>query len=628
MSTPVVLTPFQIGNVKLKNRIIFPSVCTFFCEKDGSIGEQMFEYVRARAAGGAAALTIGGSPHGKPGWGRPAISDEKFMPRWEEMAKMIHSYGAKLFCQLHPAKIQAGLGEKVMAVEDYDHETINWLIESYAAGAKRVMEHGADAVEIHGGHAHEVAQFLSPYYNHRTDEYGGDWMRRVRFPCEIVRAIKKRCGSEFPVIFCISGSEMTDGGRDIYESALMAQQLVKAGADAIHVSCAMPVSSQYCCAPMEVPDCFNAENARIVKMAVDVPIIAVDKIPTISQANEVIENGAADLVAMARPLLCDPELVNKYMGVNHDPPRFCLACDQGCRDDVKYKQIRCLQNPVLGREATLHFTEASEELKSKKILIIGAGPAGLEAACDLVKRGCRPIVIDERKQAGGQTEIANKPPHKKNIDRVVEYRTVFLAQNGVSVRLNEHVDLQLIRSEQPDIVILATGSKPVFPQIRGVNSENVFTPDEVLSGREIPGKRVAVIGAGLSGAETAQYLAHHGKQPELFEYGNHVAAGYNKAGRWFLLQDLEEHGVRQHLGCRIEELALPDVTFIHEEKQETISGFDAAVVAVGRKANSELADLIRERFPEVELHVIGDAARGAGTILEAVADAALAVAAL
>ena len=627
MSTPIVLTPFKIGKLELKNRIIFPSVCTFFAGEDGSIDEQMFEYIRARAAGGAAALTIGGSPHGKPGCGRPAISDEKFMPRWQETADMVHSYGAKLFCQLHPAKIQAGRGTEVKPVDAYEQELIDQLVASYAAGAKRCMDHGVDGVEIHGGHAHEVAQFMSPYYNHRTDGYGGDWKKRVRFSVEIVRAIKEACGKDYPLIFCISGSEMVSGGRDIYETALMAQELVKAGADVIHVSCGMPMSDEYSCAPMEVPDCFNVENAHIVKEAVDVPVIAVDKIANLEEANEVIASGKADLVAMARPLLADPELVNKYIGVNTEPPCYCLACDQGCRDDKKYRAIRCMQNPLLGREATLHYTPASEELKAKKIMIVGAGPAGLEAACVLARRGLSPVVIDNKPQAGGLMDIASVPPFKSNMNRITDYRVAFLAQKGIEIRLNTTVDEALLKAEKPDIVFVATGSKPAVPPIKGVDSANVLLADDVLHGAAVPGKHIAVLGAGLVGAETAEYLSEQGKEIEIFDFISDIAPEFNKARRRFLVKRIAERGIQKHMNSKIVEIALPNITFETDGKIQTIGGFDAMILAAGRRANNSLAVLIGESFPEIELHVIGDAVK-ASTAIEAIAAAALEAAAL
>ena len=622
MSTPVVLTPFKIRNLELKNRIIFPSVCTFFAGEDGSIDDQMFAFIRARAAGGAAAVTVGGSPHGKPGCGRPAISDEKFMARWQETADMVHSYGAKLFCQLHPAKIQAGRGTEVKPISEYDHELIHQLVESYAAGAKRCMDHGVDAVEIHGGHAHEVAQFMSPYYNTRTDEYGGDWKRRVRFSVEIVRKIKETCGPDFPLIFCISGSEMTEGGRDIYETALMAQELVKAGADVIHVSCGMPMSDHYSCAPMDVPDCFNVENAHIVKDAVNVPIVAVDKIATLEEANEVIQSGKADLVAMARPLLADPELVNKYIGSNPEPPCYCLACDQGCRDDKRYKAIRCTQNPMLGREASLHYDPAPEALKNKKILIVGAGPAGLEAACVLARRGLKPIVMDDKPQAGGLIGIASVPPFKGNMNHITEYRVALLKQLGIEIRQNVHVDADVLRAEKPDIVFSATGSRSAVPPVKGVDSKNVFLADDVLGGQEVPGQHVAVLGAGLVGAETAEYLSEKGKDVEIFDQIHDLVPDLNKARRWFQIKRIQEAGIRKHMDSKIVEIALPHISYEQDGTVNTLDGFDAVVLAAGRCSNNDFEAMVRQSFPDIELHVIGDA-QTADTSLEAIAQAAL-----
>lgn len=541
---------------------------------------------------------------------------------------MVHSYGAKLFCQLHPAKIQAGRGAEVKSVDTYDKELIQKLVKSYAAGAKRCMDWGVDGVEIHGGHAHEVAQFMSPYYNKREDEYGGDWRGRVRFSTEIVRAIKEACGPDFPLIFCISGSEMVEGGRGIEETGLMCQELVKAGADVIHVSCGMPVSDQYSCAPMDVEDCFNVDNAAYIKKLVDVPVVAVDRIVTLEEAEEVLQSKKADLIAMARPLLADPELVNKYAGTNPEPYCLCLGCNQGCRDDKRYKAIRCLQNPLMGRESTLRYSEASEPLKRKKILIAGAGPAGLEAACVLVRRGLTPVIVDKASRPGGLMGISSVPPCKANMNRVTDHRVAFLEQHGVAIRYGVAADQALIDQEKPDIVIAATGSVPAVPPIKGIDGPGVYLADDILGGTRIKGTKVAVLGAGLVGAETAEYLSSQGKQVEVFDMIDDIAPDFNKARRWFLLKRLQECGVKKHMNVKLTEVHLPSIKVENEDKEtEEFTGFDALVIAAGRKECSGFAHMMAEQYPQTELHVIGDA-RKADTAIEAIADAAIMAAAL
>ncbi len=622
-----VLTPMKIGRVTVKNRVILPSICTYFCGENGEISDDMMEFVRARARGGTGLLTIGGSPHGKANAGRPSIADESCMVRWEEMAAMVHGYGAVLFCQLHPAKIQAGRGVDVKEIDTYDQETIDFLVESYARGALRCREHGVDGVEIHGGHAHEIAQFLSPLYNHRTDGYGGGWKERARFSVEIIRAIKRLCGDDFPVTFCISGSEYVPGGRVIEESALICLELVRAGADCIHVSCGMPASEQWSYAPMDVDDCFNVSAAETVKRAVSVPVVAVDRIVTLEEADEVISSGRADFVAMGRALLADPDLVNKYMGVNPEPPCVCLGCDQGCRDPKRYKKIRCLQNPFLGREAVLRCDPADEALKKKKIVIIGAGPAGLEAACVLARRGIRPLVVEAAGQPGGLINLSALPPHKENMNRVTQYRLALLQRFGIEVRCGCPATAEWIEKERPDIVLYACGTHAAVPPIPGIDSADVFTGDEVLLGAEITGSRVAVLGAGLVGAETAEFLGAKGKKVEMFDVLDEPAQGLNAPRRYFLMERLKKDGVIYHPHTRILKICLPEIQTEREGKKETFDPFDALVVAAGRRGNLTLAQMIEKQYPFIKLILIGDAAETA-TAIDAIAQAAQAAAAL
>ncbi len=259
--TEKLFTPITIGNVTIKNRVIQPSMCVFFAEEEGSIGDAYLAYVDERVRGGVGMIIIPGSPHGKVGPGRPAMSDDKYLPGWKKLVETVHQYGAKLFCQLHPANLQAGRGFKIEMPADYTVEEIKAIVASYAACAERCKRVGVDGVEIHGAHAHEVAQFMSPLYNTRTDEYGGSLENRARFPMEIVKAIKEACGKEYPLIFRMSGDEGIEGGRRIQESAEIAKLVESVGADAIHVSRSMPESAEYASAPMSTAEVWRTASA-------------------------------------------------------------------------------------------------------------------------------------------------------------------------------------------------------------------------------------------------------------------------------------------------------------------------------------------------------------------------------
>ncbi|MDR1978803.1 MAG: NAD(P)/FAD-dependent oxidoreductase [Synergistaceae bacterium] len=617
-----IFTPSRIGRVQVKNRIVLPSMCTYFCESDGSIGDDILEYVRERARGGVGLIVMPGSPHGKPSAGRPAISDDRFEAGWRKMAEVVHEYDGRLFCQLHPAALQAGRGGELTLPEDYDENLIGELIGSYAAGARRCMDWGVDGVEIHGGHAHEIAQFMSPLYNMRKDSYGGDDVGRSRLSVEIVRAIKVKCAEDFPVIFRISSDEMVDGGRKLDGTIRVVQLLEQAGADAIHVSIGMASSFQYISAPMDLPDCFNVEASVSIKNALKIPVIAVNRIVSVPEAEKIVEDGLADFVAMGRANLSDPELLNKYTGENPLPTCECIGCNQGCKGHVSQKRIRCVQNPRLGRELTLRFPQAPEGLKEKKILIVGAGPAGLEVACRLAQSGIKPLIYEKSGFVGGLIRFAQMPPHKENIRRVVSYREKMLEHFNVPIHLNKCVDADLIRSERPDYIILATGSVPAVPLIKGIDGECVFTGDDIfVKGADLVGHSVAILGGGLVGCETAEYLATRGKEVSLFELCDEIASELVKSRRYFLLNSIKELGIKVHTQCKIEEIRPPELLVAHQGTVKVIGDFNNIVVAAGRKSTDDLSLQFAEACPEATLVKIGDAS-SPGLILDVILNAA------
>lgn len=613
MSKKVILTPGHIGNVEIKNRVIFPSMCTFFCDEGGFVSEDQLSLVRALAEGGVGMLIIPGSPHGKVGPGRPALSDDKYIAGWKNMADVVHKNGAKLFCQLHPAAVQAGRDVAVKKVEDYSRELLETLAESYAAEAERCKEADVDGVEIHGAHAHEIAQFMSPHYNKRTDEYGGDYTGRAKYSIDIVKAIKKRCGNEYPVIFRISGDEAIEGGRKLPETIQIIKLLIDAGIDAVHVSIGMPESEEYMVAPMDVADCFNVEAGMAVKEAINgaVPVITVGRITSMEQAEEILETGKVDFTAIGRAQFADHDLVNKYTGENREPVCRCVGCNQGCRAATVRKKIRCMQNAFAGYEGEYTITEVSPKVMGKKILIAGAGPAGLQAAMVLAKHGIKPVVYERDERPGGLLTLASIPPFKEPMERVIDYRIEMLEYLGVDIHYNTKVDAGLVLEQSPDIVIVATGSTPVTLQIPGADSKVVFTGDEVIRNHPDMGKRIAVIGGGLIGCETAELLLKQGKEVVLFEIKDDIARDLTESRRTFMMKRLQEAHLEVHTGAEVRSICLPDLIVQENGEEKVFGGFDHVVVAAGRKADGELLAALKVLPGSVRVLTIGDASKSA-----------------
>ena len=615
------MTPQSIGAMTLKNRFIFPSMCNFYCDAEGFVTEQLKAYVRARVRGGAAAIVMPGSPHGKPGPARPALSDEKYCEGWRELAEVCHAQDCRLILQIHPAKAQAGRDPLLLLPDNMPVEMIREIVASYAACAKRARACGVDGVEIHGAHAHEVAQFMSPYYNHRTDEYGGSTENRARLGCEVVRAIKEAAGEDYPVIFRMSSEELVDGGRTIKESIKVARLLEAAGADALHVSIGMPMSEAYISAPMDVEDGFNLDSIRRIHEAVCIPVIAVNRINTPELAERVIAEGIADFVAVGRAMLADPDFVKK--AETGEPIRMCLGCNQGCRKSLTKKAIYCVQNPAAGREAQME--KDSSPLTGKRVLVIGAGVAGLEAALGLSVRGAQVEVWEKEDRAGGLIALACVPPRKQVMERMITYRLEMLSRRKVQLRYHMEADAASVAAYGADLVIIATGSAPSAPDIEGMN--DTVAADQALEwiaqGRvDKLGGSAAVLGGGLVGIETADALCAAGIRTEIFEQGEKIGAALNANRRHFISGRLDDAHCVRHCGAQVERVHGGVVAYRHEGERAAAGPFDTVVCALGRRSVNALAQEVARQNAALEVVCLGDAMKP-GTAMEAVAQAAL-----
>jgi len=626
--------PVNVGKMELKNRLVVPPMGSGFSAPDGTVTDRLIEYHEARARGGFGLIIVEVTAIDPLGKGTPielGIWDDKFMPGLRRLVDRIHAAGAKIAIQLHHAgretfSFSLG-GQQAVAPSPFPDpiirevpreltvEEIKSLVEAYAQGARRAKESGFDAVELHGAHGYLIAQFMSAYANKRTDEYGGDLEGFLRFPLDIVHRARELVGPDYPILFRISGDEAVPEGRTIDESVVVAKRLVEAGVDALHVSVGVYESSYLTSAPPAMEPGFNAAAAATIKQAVSVPVIVVGRIVTPAVAEDIISSGKADLVAIGRASLADPEFAVKAAEGRDEDIVKCLSCNEGCIDALMIKPpITCTQNPALGRE--VEYASAGTA-NVKKVVVAGGGPAGLEAARTAALWGHRVTLYEKRDSLGGQALLAALPPTKEVWLEVVRCRVKDLQRLGVEIRLGSELTPEVVRELSPDVVIVATGSAPLLPDIPGTERDNVVTAQDVLSGAQV-GATVVVIGGGLVGCETADYLAQQGKDVTIVEMLRHTARDVSPAARYFLRRRLRERNVKMLTSTPVKAITAQGVVISSDGEERTLEPVDTVVLATGARSVNDL-EAVKELVPEV--YVIGDAA-SPGKMLQAVQQAA------
>lgn len=633
-----ILEPIQINSLELKNRLVVPAMGTDFANSDGTVSERLKDYLVARADGGFGLIITeitAISRYGKGMANQLSIWDDKFIPGFKNLAMAIHAKEAKVAVQLyHPGRQTFSFltGRPVVAPsaipcpvcreipKELTVEEIRELEEQFAEGARRAKEAGIDAVEIHGAHGYLVAQFMSGYANHRSDAYGGDLEGLLRFPIEIVHKIRAKVGDDYPIIFRLSGDERVAGGRTIQETKTIIPLLEQAGVNAFHVSTGVYASSNYITAPMAIPPGYNVSAAGEVKKATSVPVIAVGRINDPRMVEEILKEGQADLVAMGRASLADPELPKKAADGNYEDIRWCIACNQGCIDrllDLEETGISCLVNPSVGKEKEMALTPAS---RSKKVLVVGGGPGGMEVARVAALRGHEVSLYEKEEKLGGQFKLAAMPPCKQEITKIINYLSIQIKKAGVKVALGKEVTEEIIDELQPEVVVIATGGTPVIPDIPGIEQERVVTAFDVLESKVTPGRSILVIGGGMVGCETADFLGQiMGCRVTLVEALPRVAQDVGDTTRHFLLQRLAQRRVKIITSAAVKQLTNDGAILEQSGKEETLSGFDTIVLAMGVAPVNELAAKIRDKIKET--YVIGDA-KQPRKALDAIAEAA------
>ncbi|MGI5985054.1 MAG: FAD-dependent oxidoreductase [Clostridiales bacterium] len=626
----------KIGNLALKNRLVMSPMGIGLAELDGSPSEEMIDFYEERAAGGAGLIipeiTRVNDVHGVGLLRQLSVTKDRHIEPLSRLAAAVHKHGAKIFIQLHhpgretvsaliggqpvvaPSAIRCkSTNQETRALENAE---IKELVQQFIDGAVRVQKAGCDGVELHAAHGYLINQFLSPYTNKRTDEYGGSFENRLRFIAEIINGIRKECGPDFPISVRLSVEEfldktgVTEDYIHIQDGVKIAMALEKLGIDVIDVSCGIYETGVVCVEPISYPQGWRREMIKAVKDHVGIPVIGVSAIREPAVAEKFLEDGVEDFISLGRAWLADEQWGRKVQEGREKELRKCISCMRCFESLGEYNAVglpaECAVNPRMARERK--YGEAVRDIKGHKAVVVGGGPAGMSAACSLAERGVKVTLIEKTSALGGLINIAKEPPHKGNMKWLAEYYEDALNRYGVDIRLNTEASPELIDSIKPDAVVLATGSTPIIPKgIAGIHESNVYSVEDVLSGRSgLSNKNIMLIGAGMTGLETAEYLCAAGNTVTVADMLGSVAQDGNKTIVLDVMGRLNKYGVTFLLEHTLKEIKTDSV--ILEEKAsgnaKTVQA-DAVVLSLGMRPNAEFANALKEKGYEV--HVIGDA---------------------
>jgi len=682
------LSPVRIGSLELRNRIAMAAMGVEIVDPDGHAREPVIAYYEERARGGAGLIITEvcsvAYPNGSNSDRQIALSRDEFLPGLREMTSRVHAHGAKIAAQLvHHGKasrldvkegrevlmpsIPEWHGEMTMGndltpeelgmiigatgglrpkLREATKQDIEVLIDTFADAAERCRRAGFDAVELHAAHGYILSEFLSPQWNQRSDEYGGGIENRARLLCEVIRACKERAGSDFTIWCRLDAVEFRTPNGIVFEDAKIAAKLAQeAGIDAIHLTAYADATSApgFTEAPLVHREAGYVDMAAELKAELDVPVIAVGRIEP-ALGDKLIRDGKADVIAMARKMLADPHIARKLAEDRAEDVRPCIYCYTCVAQAFFDNSVRCAINPVTAHESTLANVELERAAEPKSVLIVGGGPAGMEAARVAAARGHDVTLCEKSTQLGGTLRFASLV-YEPN-ERLLRWLVRQVEQSDATVRLETEATPELVRDLAPDVVLVAAGSSKHKPAIPGVDLDHVFDGEDlralltgedagdaarklslvgrvaVRAGRAIgvtsdPGRlreaskaympvgdRIVILGGGLVGCELAEFLHERGRDVVVLEEGSHLATAMAHPRRWRVLYDLREAGVELITNAAIEEITSAAVRYRVGEADAVQAPADTVIIATGLEANPAAVERFEGLAARVE--AIGD----------------------
>ena len=628
----VILQPIEVGGQTFKNRIMFPPLTTGY-EKNGMISEQDMGFYTRLAKGGVGYIVMGDVAPINSFSPTPKLFDDSQIPAFKALADSVHAYGTKLGVQLfHPEydvdainslfmqkkfdEMRQRLHHDMMFFTDeVSEEMLMAIIDKMCACAVRAQKAGVDVIQIHGDRLNGC--LCSTRMNHRTDKFGGSLENRVRFARMLTRAIRKAV-PDMVIDYKLSivTPQRGKGGIDEADAVQFAQWLVEDGVDMLHVAQANHTGNMAdTIPPMGVqPYGFFVKIAGDIKKAVNVPVSAVGRIVDADMAARVIESGMADIVAMGRPLLADPDWGTKIAAGKACDIRRCISCNKGCTDAIQNRQfLSCVLNAENGYENTRSIQPAAQK---KKIAVLGGGPAGLEAARVAALRGHDVTLFEKTTTLGGQLNIACVPPRKEEMRRAAQDLIHAVCNAGVHLCMGQTRTAEQLKDAGFEAVINAVGAHSAAPRIPGIDSVNVADAWKVLAGKQQVYGTVAVIGGGMVGCETAEYLAARGCKVSVIEMMDKIAAGESSTILPTLLENYKTYGVEQYPSHKVKEFRMDAVVCENKDGAEVTIPCDYIVLAMGARSNE--FDAAALEAASIPVYSIGDAAGKAADISNAI----------
>jgi 2,4-dienoyl-CoA reductase-like NADH-dependent reductase (Old Yellow Enzyme family) len=642
--------PLNIGSMRVQNRIVMSGMDPGFgIDDDGCVTDQLTAYLVERARSRPGMIVTGASPVHPLGTADPnrikmvPLWQERVMPSLERMVKAVHEHDVKFGAQLNhgglahlpqPSVCPSVIPELVnigLPVREATKDDLKEFVQAFATSAERCIKVGFDFLEIHAGHGYLINTLLTPFYNRRTDEYGGSFENRIRFLLEVVRAIRKRIGPGVPIGVRVNGDDFIgQGSWNMSELSRLAPILERETIDYVSITAGASTMGtlHYTVMPMYQEQGVFAGFSQEIKRLVTIPVGIVGRIKDPVMADRLIGEKKADLVLMARAQIADPEMVEKARKGDMADIRLCLADCLGCIEGIlRHGEASCTVNPRLGREYLIREAEGEKKATARKVLVAGAGPAGLEAARRAAFAGHKVTLCERRGWIGGQVRLASSMPKRSEMADMLPWYERQLNKLGVEIRLNVNVDAALLDQISPDVLVVATGSLPEVPLgfvdgLSHIRDIEVLMIDELVEDERLTGDSVLVVGGDHIGLQVADLLAEKGKTVTIVERAAHFGEKLASADRRFLMGRLVDRGVKRYKNIeRIDLQATDQVWMICGGKNERLPGIDTIVFASERRPNIFLAEVAEKKG--IEVHLAGDATgvigEGQGTIMAAIA---------